>query len=222
MDKVIVFLLAAILCVMLLGASMVLSGFMWVAVIGVVLAVILLAPTVIPKVLKSLIWLAALPVLGPRGCWVSICERRANGERVGPFAAGFEIAISFVVSVFLWALYGVPIILWACGAIAAPLPQPKSAGPGGSCPFGYMSSGSFCMPSAGAQDAVPKPPNGTCPWGAGCRRGVFACDPGNKRDGFPNALSYFPDLLCLVCNLGGGRDTARALGKSTGSRPQTR
>jgi hypothetical protein len=122
---------------------MVLSGFMFVAVIGVVLAVILLAPTVIPKVLKSLIWLAALPVLGPRGCWVSICERRANGERVGPFAAGFEIAISFVVSVFLWALYGVPIkrvahhqedtcrsqarLTWAAIASAAGLPNTTSS-----------------------------------------------------------------------------------------------
>jgi hypothetical protein len=51
------------------------------------------------------------------------------------------------------------------GAIAASQPQPKPAGPGGSCPFGYYSSGSFCAPSEGAQDAIPKPPNGTCPLG---------------------------------------------------------
>ena len=51
------------------------------------------------------------------------------------------------------------------GAFAAPLPQPKPVGPGGSCPHGYLPSGSFCAPSAGAQDAVPKPPNGTCPFG---------------------------------------------------------
>ena len=48
---------------------------------------------------------------------------------------------------------------------AEPLPQPKPPGPGGSCPHGYTSSGSFCVPSAGAQDAIAKPPNGTCPWG---------------------------------------------------------
>jgi hypothetical protein len=46
-------------------------------------------------------------------------------------------------------------------ASAQPLPQPKPLGPGGSCPHGYTSSGSF----QGAQDAIAKPPNGTCPWG---------------------------------------------------------
>lgn len=49
-------------------------------------------------------------------------------------------------------------------ARAEPLPQPKPPGPGGSCPFGYTSSGSYCVLSQGAQDAVPKPPNGTCPF----------------------------------------------------------
>ena len=41
---------------------------------------------------------------------------------------------------------------------ADPLPKPKPVGPGGSCPHGYFTSGSFCVPSQGAQDAVPKPP----------------------------------------------------------------
>jgi hypothetical protein len=49
--------------------------------------------------------------------------------------------------------------------IAEPLPQPKPVGPGGSCPHGYVTSGSFCAPSQGAQDAIAKPPNGSCPWG---------------------------------------------------------
>jgi hypothetical protein len=51
------------------------------------------------------------------------------------------------------------------GVRADPLPQPKPAGPGGSCPHGYFTSGSYCVPSQGAQDAVPKPPIVTCPWG---------------------------------------------------------
>jgi len=50
-------------------------------------------------------------------------------------------------------------------ALADPLPVAKPPGPGGSCPHGYTSSGSFCVPSQGAQDAVAKPPGGTCPWG---------------------------------------------------------
>jgi hypothetical protein len=48
---------------------------------------------------------------------------------------------------------------------ADPLPQPKPVGPGGSCPYGYFTSGSFCVPTQGAHDAVPKPPSGACPFG---------------------------------------------------------
>jgi len=50
-------------------------------------------------------------------------------------------------------------------ALAQPLPVLKPVGPGGSCPFGYTTSGSYCMPRQGAQDAIAKPANGTCPWG---------------------------------------------------------
>jgi hypothetical protein len=56
--------------------------------------------------------------------------------------------------------------LAATAAAADPLPVPKPPRPGGSCPHGYTTSGSFCVPSAGAQDAISKPPNGgSCPWG---------------------------------------------------------
>ena len=50
-------------------------------------------------------------------------------------------------------------------ALTEPLPVPKPPGPGGSCPHGYIASGSFCTPSPGAADAIAKPSNGTCPWG---------------------------------------------------------
>ena len=40
------------------------------------------------------------------------------------------------------------------GARADPLPQPKPSGPGGSCPLGYFTSGWYCVPSQGAQDAA--------------------------------------------------------------------
>jgi hypothetical protein len=53
----------------------------------------------------------------------------------------------------------------AAHARAEPLPVAKSAGPGGSCPHGYTSSGSFCVPAQGAQDAVAKPTSGSCPLG---------------------------------------------------------
>ena len=51
-------------------------------------------------------------------------------------------------------------------ALAEPLPVQKPPGPGGSsCPYGYYSSGSFCVPFRGAQDAIAKPANGSCPFG---------------------------------------------------------
>jgi hypothetical protein len=59
----------------------------------------------------------------------------------------------------------VPLTLLAGAAQAEPLPLPKPPGPGGSCPHSWLATGSHCVPSQGAQDAVPKPPNGTCPWG---------------------------------------------------------
>ena len=56
-------------------------------------------------------------------------------------------------------------LLAATAAHTEPLPLPKPQGPGGSCPHGWLSSGSYCVPSAGAQDAVPEPPGGSCAWG---------------------------------------------------------
>jgi hypothetical protein len=50
-------------------------------------------------------------------------------------------------------------------AIGQVLPQPKVGVPGASCPFGYTSSGAFCIPSQGAQQAVPLSANRSCPWG---------------------------------------------------------
>ena len=64
--------------------------------------------------------------------------------------------------------------------LAQPLPQPKPTAPGGSCPHGYTSSGSFCVPSQGAQDAIPLPPNGTCPHGW-TRSGSFCLRSGSWR-----------------------------------------
>jgi hypothetical protein len=50
-------------------------------------------------------------------------------------------------------------------AHADPLPIPRPASPGGSCPHGYLASGSYCVPSLGAQDAVPLRRGGNCPFG---------------------------------------------------------
>jgi hypothetical protein len=50
-------------------------------------------------------------------------------------------------------------------AAAEPLSIPNR---GGSCPNGYLASGSYCVPSAGAPTRgtrLAKPPNGQCPWG---------------------------------------------------------
>src|SRR5262249_54033373 len=57
------------------------------------------------------------------------------------------------------------LALAATAALAEPSPLSKPQAPGGSCPHGYITSGSFCAPTQGAADAIAKPPNGTCPWG---------------------------------------------------------
>jgi hypothetical protein len=59
-------------------------------------------------------------------------------------------------------------------------PVPKPPGPGSSCPHGYTSSGSFCVPRVGAQDAIPLPLNGTCPHGW-TRSGSFCLRSGSGR-----------------------------------------
>src|SRR5262249_45382840 len=43
-------------------------------------------------------------------------------------------------------------------ALTEPPPVPKPPGPGGSCPHGYITSGSFCTPSSGTQETIAKPP----------------------------------------------------------------
>jgi hypothetical protein len=50
------------------------------------------------------------------------------------------------------ALAAITLVLSAAAASAQPLPLPKPPGPSGSCPHGYTSSGSSCVPSRGAQD----------------------------------------------------------------------
>ncbi len=72
------------------------------------------------------------------------------------------------------------LVLSILPARAQPLPQPKPPGPGGSCPHGYLSSGSFCASARGAQDAIAKPPNGTCPRGC-IASGSYCLRSGNVR-----------------------------------------
>jgi hypothetical protein len=57
------------------------------------------------------------------------------------------------------------LLLCALPSHSEPLPVPQQQQSGGSCPSGYLSSGSYCVPSSSRQDAVAKPPNGTCPNG---------------------------------------------------------
>ena len=53
----------------------------------------------------------------------------------------------------------------ALASAAEPLSIPNR---GGSCPNGYLASGSYCVPSASAPTRgtrLAKPPNGQFPWG---------------------------------------------------------
>ena len=104
-NETIVPLLYMILCVMIFGAGAVLTGLVWVAVVGILFAVFLVALKSLPALLRYLAKLAVLPVFEPVRVWRSICERRASGERIGPIAAGFRIVWTFVASLFVWALF---------------------------------------------------------------------------------------------------------------------
>ena len=75
-----------------------------------------------------------------------------------------RIVLGLIVSAVVAAIFLLLGIYIVGAASAEPLPVPKPLGPGGSCPHGYTSSGSFCVPSQGASDALAKPPNGACPW----------------------------------------------------------
>jgi hypothetical protein len=72
------------------------------------------------------------------------------------------------------SIVAIILVLSATVAIAEPLPVQKPPAPGGSCPSGYLSSGSYCVPSSSRQDAIPKSRNGSCPWG-GFHLVTFAC-----------------------------------------------
>lgn len=89
------------------------------------------------------------------------------------FVLGVLLAALGVAFTFVYAATIAPKQLrpneWpeAVGAAAHadPLPIPKPPGPGGSCPNGYLASGSYCVPSQGAQEAIPLPRGGNCPFG---------------------------------------------------------
>src|SRR4029077_19123983 len=72
------------------------------------------------------------------------------------------------------------------GFAAPPSQSQRTPNRGGSCPNGYLASGSYCVPSAAAPTRgtrLAKPPNGQCPWGwlASRNRGLVRgrwCGPG--------------------------------------------
>jgi len=49
----------------------------------------------------------------------------------------------------------------AAGSWSAEMPWPNT----GNCPHGYFTSNGACVPSQGAQPAIPKSRSGNCPWG---------------------------------------------------------
>jgi hypothetical protein len=71
----------------------------------------------------------------------------------------------------------------------------EAAGPGGACSHGYLASGSFCMPSSGAADAIANPGNGTCR--DGFRAGATACETGDaiNRIASRDPRSVYRDLV---------------------------
>jgi hypothetical protein len=65
------------------------------------------------------------------------------------------------------------LLLAACAARVEPLPVATPPGPGGSCPHGYTSSGSYCVPDRGAQPSPSR--RMALALGAGFLPAVIAC-----------------------------------------------
>ena len=80
------------------------------------------------------------------------------------------------------------IVLLPTLELAQPLPQPKPTGPGGSCPHGYTSSGSFCVPSQGAPRTRSRCRRTAAARMAGPRAARSACTADNDPDIHPQAL----------------------------------
>jgi hypothetical protein len=55
----------------------------------------------------------------------------------------------------------IPMLIVAQAQPWAEMPWPNT----GNCPHGYFTSNGSCVPSAGAQPAIPKSRSGNCPWG---------------------------------------------------------
>jgi hypothetical protein len=123
-------LLFLILCVLLFGASAVLAGFGWLAVIVLIFASLYLlivatasifvgAARVAPKVpgavaafLKGYAKILAAPIVGPVFYWRSVCERRARGEYVGAVSISLTFLWTFIFGIALsWFAFLIPLLI---------------------------------------------------------------------------------------------------------------
>lgn len=126
----IVFLLAAILCVLLFGSSVVLTAVAWATGIFVALAVIGIAVGVAALIFKGIgknlvpflkgwvSWIGS-PILVPLNEWRQIRDRRSRGERVGMLWVIPDLLLlmwCLLVGVVFALMAGVPVVMllaWA-------------------------------------------------------------------------------------------------------------
>ena len=81
----------------------------------------------------------------------------------------------------------------------------------GTCPLGYVASGSYCTPSAGSQSrgALERRPGSNCPLGFSVSGSYCVSNPGNQRQAVPQAGSICPlgytrsGSYCLETGVGG-------------------
>src|SRR5215468_9580557 len=86
-----------------------------------------------------------------------------------------RIVLGLIVSAVVAAIFLLLGIYIVGAASAEPLPVPKPLGPGGSCPHGYTSSGSFCVPSQGRKTRSPSRLTALAR-GDGSRAGASVCE----------------------------------------------
>ena len=106
--------------------------------------------------LNALALLLVVFLIGvPRRVRIRI-ERENSVNRKSGEAKMMKLGVALALAL------GIVVLVLSTWAKGDSLPIPNR---GGSCPFGYTSSGGYCVGTQGASDAIPLPANGNCPFG---------------------------------------------------------
>ena len=111
-------LLAAILSVMLYGASALFTFMDWgIAALGLLVIAcaavyfLIMTTPMIPAALKGWALLLIAPVAAPIGRWHALSQRKTRGEEIGLGKLGINVLGTFFFAIFCWALAAIPLFV---------------------------------------------------------------------------------------------------------------